>query len=142
MQELLEEDVKNDLLPNEDMSLGAHNLEIGKRGEVAASEFLRRAGYKIIDKNWKCPFGEADIIAIDDDDLVFIEVKTRSSMQQGFPCEAVTSKKRAKYEKIALAFLSKNNYQNMSVRFDVIDVIRIDSQRAFIRHHVNAFGVV
>ena len=142
MQDLLEkEDVSlDDEL--KDVHISPHNIEIGRRGELAAREFLRRNGFNIIESNWKCSFGEADIVAIDEDSLVFIEVKTRSSMDQGFPCEAVTAKKRAKYEKIALAYLSNNTLRDMPVRFDVIDVIRLDHDRAFIRHHVNAFGVV
>ncbi|MDO4841054.1 MAG: YraN family protein [Phoenicibacter congonensis] len=119
----------------------SNNKELGTRGEKAAERFLYRRNYEIIERNWRSRFGEADIIAMDDECLVFVEVKTRSTLEQGFPCEAVDAKKRAKYEKIALDYLGQSDLFDIPIRFDVIDIVQVDENRAAIRHHVNAFGV-
>ena len=122
-------------------SLGKKNKQLGKRGENVAIWYLRRHDYVVLDTNWRCSFGEVDIVAMDSDCLVFTEVKTRSSFAQGFPCESVTKKKRQKYENIALAYLVCHDYSDLPMRFDVIDVVRLDVDRCAIKHHVNAFGV-
>ncbi len=119
-----------------------HNKSFGRRGEDAACEYLVSSGYKIIDRNWRCSFGEADIIMQDRNSLVFVEVKTRRDTEKGFPSEAVGAKKREKYEKIALAYISNIDLVDVSVRFDVISVLVTAEKRALIKHHVNAFGVV
>lgn len=67
-------------------------LPLGKRGELAAARFLERKGYEILETNWTCVAGEADIIALEDDSLCFVEVKTRSNAEKGFPSEAVDAK--------------------------------------------------
>lgn len=114
--------------------------ELGRRGEDAAVRFLYGRGYEIIERNWTCFAGEADIIAKDGDCLVFAEVKTRSDCQKGFPSEAVDKLKREKYEKIALAYLADNDFLDMSIRFDVVSIVVVSPDRALIRHHINAFS--
>lgn len=115
--------------------------ELGMRGEEAACRFLKRRGYAVFERNWTCPAGEADIIARDEDGtLVFIEVKTRSSLEAGLPCEAVTPRKRARYERIAGYFLAEYDGPECRVRFDVIAILALGNARALVRHYVNAFG--
>lgn len=114
--------------------------ELGRRGEDAASRFLYRRGYDILERNWTCAFGEVDIIARDGSALVFVEVKTRTGIEKGFPSEAVGSKKRDRYEKIALAYLSDHGEDDISVRFDVVSIVAIAADRALIRHHISAFS--
>ena len=126
----------------EAVPLGKRNKQLGNRGEVSAAWYLKNHDFVILDTNWRCSYGEVDIVAMDDGCLVFVEVKTRSSMAQGFPNEAVTVKKRRKYENIALAYLVCHDITDMPMRFDVVDVVRIDEDRCVIKHHVNAFGVV
>lgn len=118
-----------------------HNKNLGERGERAAELFLKKHDYVILEKNWRCKYGEADLVAMDGDCLVFVEVKTRSSREQGFPSEAVGPKKRAKYEQIALEYLAQSDLCDLPMRFDVVDIVRVDDNRAALRHHVNAFGV-
>jgi putative endonuclease len=120
---------------------GELNKELGRRGEAAAVRFLERHDYEIIDRNWTCPAGEADIIALDDDAVVFVEVKTRSSTEMGFPSDAVDAKKREKYEKIAAMFLMNYDVIDVQVRFDIISIVVVSPDRALIRHHINAWGV-
>ena len=108
--------------------------------EEAAACFLERREYEILDRNWKCIAGEADIVALQDDTLCFIEVKTRKDAQKGFPSEAVDMRKRSRYERIAACYLKDHDYADVRVRFDVIAILVLGEGRAFLRHHLNAFG--
>lgn len=119
---------------------GELNAELGRRGEDAAARFLYRHGYDIIERNWTCAAGEADIIARDGDWVVFVEVKTRTSLEKGFPSEAVNARKRQKYEKIAALFLSQYDAVDVPVRFDVVSLLVVGEDRAMLRHHINAFA--
>lgn len=121
-------------------SRGRRNKELGSRGEEAAAQFLERQGYVILERNWTCFAGEADIIAIDGNTLVFAEVKTRRGIDKGFPSEAVTRAKREKYEMIALAYLQDNYLGEMSLRFDVVAIVALRGGRACVRHHVGAYS--
>ncbi|MBR3689817.1 MAG: YraN family protein [Eggerthellaceae bacterium] len=117
-----------------------NNRELGLRGEEAAVRYLQRRSYDILDRNWACFAGEADIVARDGDGaLVFVEVKTRTDTRKGFPAESVTARKRSRYEKIALAYLAEYDEVDIAVRFDVISIMVIASDRALIKHHIGAF---
>lgn len=117
------------------------HIDLGRRGEDAAARFLEKRGYDIVERNWECFAGEADIVARDAGTLVFVEVKTRSNCDRGFPSEAVNKQKRERYEKIALAYLQDHDVTDIAVRFDVVAIVVISSDRALIRHHINAFSV-
>ncbi len=121
-------------------TIGKKNLELGRCGEEAATRFLFKRGYEILERNWTCLAGEADIIAQDEDSLVFIEVKTRTGCEKGMPSEAVNAKKRDRYEKIAAMFLQDYDVLDVPVRFDIVSVLVIAPDRALIRHHINAFS--
>lgn len=74
--------------------------------------------------------------------VVFVEVKTRSGVERGFPAEAVTPARRRRYERIAGYYLSDHVFEDARVRFDVLSILSMKSQnRAYVRHHVDAFGV-
>ena len=115
--------------------------ELGRKGEAAAARFLKNQGYEILEQNWTCFAGEADIIARIENTLCFIEVKTRSQLQKGFPEEAVDARKRDRYERIAACYLKDSALCDIRVRFDVISIIVLSEHRAFLRFHTNAFGV-
>lgn len=117
----------------------SHNLDLGKRGENAAAAFLERRGLDIVDRNWRCRYGEVDIVARDEDSLRFVEVKTRSNCEHGFPAEAVTSDKRARYERIAAQYLKGYEQTDIGVCFDIISIVVTGRNRAFLRLHRNAF---
>lgn len=116
------------------------HIEIGKRGECAAVRYLEKIGFDILDRNWTCPAGEVDIVARDMDAVVFCEVKTRTSFERGFPAEAVDAEKQSRYEKIAAWYLRDSEYVDVPVRFDVIALLVVSEDRAFIKHYVNAFA--
>lgn len=116
------------------------NSEIGRRGETAACRLLKHKGYVILDRNWTCPAGEADIVALDDDCIVFVEVKTRTNIEYGLPEEAITPRKRARYEKIAAYYLAAHEGADARVRFDAVSLLVVPNHRALARHVINAFG--
>lgn len=96
---------------------------LGDRGERRARRYLKRSGYKILERNFKNPFGEVDIIAKKGDVVAFIEVKTRSSDLFGMPSEAVLRDKKRRYVRAA-EFYFANRQIDVVVRFDVIEVYR------------------
>jgi putative endonuclease len=114
--------------------------QLGAQGEEIVCTFLKDNGVDIIERNWRCQSGEADVIAREGDDLVFIEVKTRSSEDSGFPEEAVTLKKRRRYEKIAMEYLFSHDLPSARVRFDVVALLLSGDGKAFLRHHRDAYG--
>ena len=121
-------------------AIGCRNRELGRRGEDAAARFLDRRGYDIVERNWTCAAGEADIIARDGEALVFVEVKTRSNTEKCLPSEAVDAGKRRRYERIAALFLVDYDVVDVPVRFDVVSIVVVPPDRAFIRHHIGAFS--
>ena len=109
------------------------NIKLGKRGERQAQKYLKRQGWKILEKNWKNPFGEVDIIAKRDEVIAFIEVKTRLSDEFGAPNEAVQKSRKLKYIRGAnYYFLNKNI--DCTVRFDIIEIYK-----GQLNHIENAF---
>ena len=129
--------VSSDETPIEQMTA----KELGKRGEDAACRYLQINGYEILERNWTCGFGEADIIASDPDGAIcFIEVKTRRSIEAGIPEEAITPEKQRRYEKIALSYLVHADWvDGATVRFDAIGICVTSSHRALLRHHKGCF---
>ena len=95
---------------------------LGEKGEDIAAAFLKKKGYNILFRNYKCSFGEIDIIAKHKKILSFIEVKTRSTKKYGLPQEAVTPAKQAKISRVALEFVQRYKMENRVARFDVVSV--------------------
>jgi putative endonuclease len=97
--------------------------ELGKRGEELAFRFLKKSGYKILERNYVCKMGEMDIIAQEKDTLVFVEVKTRTSMDFGPPQLAVNPTKQMQLSKVALNFLKEKKREDVKARFDVVAIV-------------------
>ncbi|QSZ26621.1 YraN family protein [Aceticella autotrophica] len=119
-----------------------NNKIVGNLGEKIAEKILKDSGYKIIDKNFKCSIGEIDIITEKDNNLIFIEVKTRTSIKYGSPSDAVNFYKRNKIIKVAQTFIMLNKkYINFSIRFDVFEIFLKPSTFELnkINHIKNAF---
>ncbi len=96
---------------------------LGGAGENRAVKYLKKQGCKVLKRNYKTPFGEADILMQDGEDTVFVEVKTRSSDAFGAPAAAVDYKKQKRYLDIARYYFSKSGGEK-NVRFDVIEVTK------------------
>lgn len=101
---------------------GEH-IELGKQGESAAVTFLKKKGYRILEKNFRVPAGEIDIVAEHDKVVVFIEVKTRMGLGFGHPFTAITRAKQKKLSAVAQSFLAKHKITRRDCRFDVVSVI-------------------
>lgn len=99
--------------------------KIGTIGEKIAQKYLEKKEYKIICTNYYTISGEIDIIAIKDNNLVFIEVKTRTNVKYGNPSEAVNNTKKQHIKRSAAIFLTHNNYSTYKIRFDVIEILLI-----------------
>ncbi len=97
-------------------------IELGKKGEIYVQKYLEKLGYFIVARNFKCPYGEIDIIGIDKNELVFIEVKTRCSKQYGEGREAVNKIKKKHIKKASNYFIYQNSLENHYIRFDVVEV--------------------
>lgn len=115
--------------------------ELAKRGEDAAAAFLERVGMTVIERNWRCPAGEADIIALDGKDLVIVEVKTRRSSRAGTPEEAVTPAKQRRIARIARSYASDAGLAPQRMRFDVVTLRVLSNDSALLRHLKDAFSV-
>ena len=98
------------------------NQEIGKLGEDIAVNYLKQKGYKILDRNFESRQGEIDIIALDKKEIVFIEVKTRTSNRYGYPSEAVNKIKQKHMLQTIKYYLYVRNLNDKFVRIDVIEV--------------------
>lgn len=88
-----------------------------------ALRFLKKNGYRILQRNYVCKMGEVDIIAKEKDTFVFIEVKTRRSTTFGPPQLAVDQKKQGQLSKAALHFLKEKNLEEAKARFDVVAIL-------------------
>ena len=110
--------------------------KIGVYGEEKAVEYIKKIGYEIIQRNFRCKVGEIDIIAKTENKIVFIEVKSRTSKDYGLACEAVDYKKIGKITSVAKHYLLTNNIKNCEIRFDVIEVYFNEEK---INHIENAF---
>ena len=103
--------------------MSEHRKSLGKKGEDLAASYLQKSqGYRILQRNYRCAFGEVDIIAKEHDVLSFIEVRTRKSEDFGNPKESITKRKQGQISKVALEFINKYNLHHMKARFDVVAV--------------------
>ena len=98
-------------------------IKLGKKGEAIARKFLKKQGLKILATNFRTRSGEMDIIAKSTEEIVFVEVKTRTSESFGEAVEAVDFRKKARLWKIAEIYLVQNKLENSAVRFDVVTVM-------------------
>jgi putative endonuclease len=112
---------------------------VGRYGEDVAAAHVERRGWQVLDRNWRTTGGELDLVALDGDELVVVEVKTRRSVAYGFPAEAVTAPKLARIRRLAAAWLEAHETHPRSVRVDVIAVLVPPRGRPQVEHLV---GVV
>lgn len=113
-----------------------NNIEKGKLGEEIASKYIISKGGKVIERNYRTKIGEVDLIAKLNGELVFVEVKSRSNINYGYPSESVNYKKKRKITNVAKYYVLDNSLENLSIRFDVIEIYLKEKK---INHIVNAF---
>jgi putative endonuclease len=98
-----------------------HKKVLGRKGEKLVEAYLKKQGCKILKRNYTTPFGEADLIVEDGDEIAFVEVKTRESDAYGTPAEAVDKHKQQRYRQIAKFYWMKTK-EEPNARFDVAEV--------------------
>jgi len=120
---------------------------VGQRGEALAARHLGRRGCRILARNYRCPAGEVDLIALDPagqadtpgEAIVFVEVKTRRSDEYVDPASAVTPHKQRQLARAAAYYLAHHAAGDRFVRFDVVSVVLPPSGEPRVRHIVDAF---
>lgn len=112
---------------------------LGDAGETAAAQELEALGYAILERNYRCRGGEADLVAAEGGDLVFLEVKTRTSLRHGLPREAVNWTKQQHLVRAAEHYLHTHEIEDRPVRFDVIEVVILNGRIAHVEVIRDAF---
>ena len=111
----------------------------GSEGEDLACLHLQEKGYEIIEQNYRFGHGEIDIIAKDQNILVFVEVKTRNNLNFGMPETTITQNKRKQIRKIASAYLYEKEIKDIDCRIDVVAILLNKNEKPYINHIKNAF---
>lgn len=114
--------------------------DLGKRGEDLAAQFLRKQGFKILQRNCRSRLSELDLIVRDGNAVVFVEVKTCTSETWGAPGDAVTFAKRKKLSKVARQFADRHRLNEFPLRFDVVEIVWGEPPK--VTHYRDAFQVV
>ena len=124
---------------------GRLSPSLGQRGERLAAKHLKRQGLKILARNYRCPVGEADLIALDRstkrlgaETIVFVEVKSRSSDKYTDPESAVNADKKRRLRKVANYYVQRRGAHEYNIRFDIVAVI-FSGEKPVIRHTPDAF---
>jgi len=101
----------------------APHLALGAWGERVAARCYQRDGYRVLDRNWRCPAGELDLVVSRDGVVAFCEVKTRRSSAYGLAAEAVDGRRQRRLRAAAAQWLRKHGTWFREVRFDVVSVL-------------------
>ncbi|SDQ83013.1 putative endonuclease [Curtobacterium sp. UNCCL20] len=110
------------------------NSSLGRFGEDRAVEWLEDHGFRVVERNWRCPRGEVDIIAWQSCTLVFIEVKTRSGISTGHPFEAITASKVARMRRLVPASFDEHpEVSARAIRIDAV-AVHVDADRVGVDH--------
>ena len=112
---------------------------LGREGEDRAAKFLAKKGYKIIERNYSTRSGEIDLVALHNGEVVFVEVKTRTSDAYGAPELAVTPQKQRRMIKAALGYIKYKKLHQVPCRFDVVAITTTAGQEVELIQ--NAFEV-
>ena len=118
--------------------------ELKEKAIKAAEKFLERRGYEVVESNWKSEGGNSlDLVAREDDTVVFVDVYARHGFDKGMPEEG-SEGSRERREIAAAAWLSEHaddeGYVDMPVRFDSIAMMLLSENRALLKHHINCLG--
>ncbi len=116
------------------MSTAAQNAALGRYGERVAERLLVEAGMVVLDRNWRCPDGEIDLVLRDGADLVLCEVKTRRGTWCGHPLEAVDARKAERLMRLAARWIETRGIQPPGVRVDGVAVLRPRRGPAIVEH--------
>lgn len=113
--------------------------QLGQAGEKHAARFLRKLGYRLVTRNYRCPMGEIDLVMLDGHVIVFVEVKTRSSDEFANPEDAVTPEKQRRLTRSAQFFLRQTRSNGRACRFDVMAITLDNAGGMSVEHFKSAF---
>ncbi len=116
-------------------------LSLGKMGEELAVTRLKSMKYQILERNYRCPLGEMDIVAREKGSLVFVEVKTRATKDFGGPAAAVNERKQRQLSRVALMYINQKRVRDVPARFDVV-AVDLSGPKPGIEIIQNAFDLV
>jgi len=120
--------------------LTRERISLGRAGEETAAVFLKEKGMRIIQRNFRCPLGEIDIVAYDRPFLVFVEVRTVAGRRYGSAQESINKNKKYKLKQVAKYYILAEKVGNIPMRFDVVAVnISPGGGTTAIDHIINAF---
>jgi putative endonuclease len=112
----------------------------GTRSERAAARYLRGLGWRIVARNWSCPHGELDLVAVEGRTVVFVEVRSTAGDDPNAPAASVDEVKQARLTRLALSFLQRHGLLGHAARFDVLAVQWLPERREpTLIHHRLAF---
>ena len=114
-------------------------ISSGRKGEEEAVRYLRKNGYKIMERNYRTKLGEIDIIADCKGCICFVEVRAKNNPAFGFPEETILKKKQLQVSKAALTYIKRFKLEDKNCRFDVVSVEGVDKPEPEIRLIKNAF---
>lgn len=117
------------------------HLRRGELGERAARKHLQKLGLKFLTANFRSDRGEIDLVFRDDDCLVFVEVKSRSSEDWTRPAAAVDKRKRRLLSQTALDYLKLLGNPQVKIRFDIVEVLLTNGEVREVRHLPNTFSL-
>ena len=100
-----------------------HKHVLGLYGERVAGNYLQSIGYEILERNWRCPIGEIDLIVRDENRYVFVEVKTRNGRGFGHPLEAITEMKLGRLRRLVGEWCRTRQLSGIDVRIDAVSVL-------------------
>jgi len=106
----------------EEAPLTEKRKEIGMLGEAMAVRFLKKRGYRILQQNFRCRMGEIDVVAQEEGNTVFVEVRTSTSSDHNAPAESILWKKKKKLVALANFYIKRFGLEEMPCRFDVIAI--------------------
>ncbi|MWB98303.1 YraN family protein [Agromyces sp. MMS17-SY077] len=112
----------------------ARKDELGRLGERIAAEHLEARGMRVLERNWRCRSGELDLVALDGDETVFVEVKTRSGLGYGHPFEAITARKVARLRALASAWAEAHERPLGRARLDAVAVLALPGEDPVVEH--------
>ncbi|MEI7639139.1 MAG: YraN family protein [Syntrophus sp. (in: bacteria)] len=116
-------------------------ISTGKMGEEIAAEHLVGVGYEILERNFRCPLGEMDIVARDHETMVFVEVRSRRTDNYGSPLESVGFTKQKKISRVAEYYLNRHGLQQVKARFDVV-AVKLSPSRPEVELIRDAFDLI
>ncbi|OJX70071.1 MAG: hypothetical protein BGO95_03360 [Micrococcales bacterium 73-13] len=112
----------------------ARHIDLGRRGEGLAADYLTSAGHRVLDRNWRCPRGELDLVTLDRGEVVAVEVKTRTSLALGHPFEAIDRRKLERVYRLGWDWCAAHGMAAARLRVDAVAVITASGRRPVIEH--------